>query len=106
MMGACLESLPPIALLPATGESLRRSRLRANLSLDEVGQRFRNRVTRQRVSKIEKNLVVSGETAAAYRAAVKLAKAEIAAARRRLEAITMHGRGVRDFENRKLNHAR
>jgi transcriptional regulator with XRE-family HTH domain len=115
MMGAGLEGHPPIAILPATGETLRRERLRAKLSLLEVGERFRSGISRQRVSKIEKQLVVSDEIATAYRAAVKLAKAQIAAAleetnnqitARRLGAGKIHGPAVREFENRKLNYAR
>jgi hypothetical protein len=115
MMGAGLESLPPIAILPATGESLRRERLRAKLSLDEVGKRFRSGISRQRVSKIEKRCVVSDETAAAYRAAVKLAKAQIIAAlekinnrnaARRFRAAKMSEPVIREFENHNLYHVR
>jgi len=115
MMGAGLEGRPPIAILPATGESLRRERLRAKLSLIEVAERFRSGISRQRISKIEKQLVVSDEIAAAYRAAVKLAKAQIVAALeetnnriavRRLGAARMPVAVVREFENPKLNHAR
>lgn len=80
MMGAGLEGHPPIATLPTAGESLRRERLRAKLSLNDVGKRFRSGISRQRVSTIEKRLIVSDETASAYRAAVKLARAQITAA--------------------------
>jgi hypothetical protein len=115
MMGASLEGHPPIAMLPATGESLRRERLRAKLSLIEVGERFRSGISRQRISKIEKQPAVSDEVAAAYRAAVKLAKAQIAAAleetnnriaARRSGGGKIPGLLARDFENRKLDHVR
>jgi hypothetical protein len=104
MMGATLESRPPIAGQIVNGESLRRTRMRAGLSISELGENYRRGVSRQRVSRIERQAVVSEETVAAYRAAIKLAKARKSAAKQLVTQATAHLK--RDFENLKMSHGR
>jgi hypothetical protein len=102
MMGATLESRPPIAGQVVTGQSLRRTRMRAGLSISEVGENYRSGVSRQRISRIERQTLVSEETVAAYRGAIKLAKARKTAAELLVTKATAQLR--RDFGNLKMNH--
>lgn len=80
MMGAVLESNPPAV---GAGESLRGQRNRANLSLAQVARSFRTGVSRQRISRIEKQPRVSRSVIADYRAAVEKENAR----RRALKAL-------------------
>lgn len=70
MMGAALQD-GPLACSRVSGKQLRSTRLRAGLSLEQLGKNFRKGVTRQAIHSIENQAVVSEQTARDFRAAIR-----------------------------------
>ena len=71
MMGATLQAAPLSFSAPVSGRRLRDARLRAGLSLQQIGKYFRKGVSKQAISKIENQALVSDETARDFRAAIR-----------------------------------
>jgi hypothetical protein len=73
MMGATLEHSPPNVDVLVHGASLRKQRKNANLSITQVGEFYRQGVSKQRIFNIEKETRVYPDVASDFRVAIKKA---------------------------------